>query len=96
MPLRGTRTKILFLQEIGFFGGYKTGELFIMHAKFETFFVKALYEAKIEELVNTYREKHFSAKKHVQMGYVEFDPVVKQGYKILLLKLWCYPYQTQN
>ncbi|KHD10806.1 hypothetical protein PN36_00600 [Candidatus Thiomargarita nelsonii] len=62
-----------------------------MNAKFETFFVKALYEAKIEELVNTYREKHFSVKKHVQMGEVEFDVVVKQGEKNIAFEIMVLP-----
>jgi hypothetical protein len=63
----------------------------IMNAKFETFFVKALYEAKIEELINTYRKKHFSAKKHVQMGDVEFDVVVKQGEKNIAFEIRVLP-----
>lgn len=62
-----------------------------MNAKFETFFVKALYEAKIEEIVNTYREKHFEAKKHVQMGDVEFDVVVKQGEKKIAFEIRVLP-----
>jgi hypothetical protein len=63
----------------------------IMNAKFETFFVKALSSAKIEELINTYRKKHFSAKKHVQMGDVEFDVVVKQGDKNIAFEIRVLP-----
>jgi hypothetical protein len=62
-----------------------------MNAKFETFFVKALYEAKINELVNTYREKYFSAKKHVQMGDVEFDVVVEQAKKNIAFEIRVLP-----
>jgi hypothetical protein len=62
-----------------------------MNAKFETFFVKALHEAKIEELINTYREKYFSAKKHVQMGDVEFDVVVEQDIKTIAFEIRVLP-----
>ncbi len=62
-----------------------------MNAKFETFFVKALYEAKIEEFVNTYREKHFSAKKHVQIDDMEFDVVVEQAKKNIAFEIRVLP-----
>jgi hypothetical protein len=62
-----------------------------MNAKFETFFVKALYDAKIEELVSTYQEKHFSVKKHVKMDDVEFDVIVKQGEKTMVFEIRLLP-----
>lgn len=62
-----------------------------MNAKFETFFLKALYDAKIEEIVNSYREKHFYAKKKVIIDDVEFDVIVKQGDKIIAFEIRVLP-----
>ncbi|RKZ71226.1 MAG: hypothetical protein DRR19_32690 [Candidatus Parabeggiatoa sp. nov. 1] len=62
-----------------------------MNTQFETFFVKALYDAKIEELVNTYQEKDFVANKHVKMDEVEFDVIVKQGEKTIAFEIRVLP-----
>jgi len=62
-----------------------------MNAKFETFFVKALYEAKIDKLVNTYSSKQFSANKQVQIGDVAFDVVVEQGEKQIAFEIRVLP-----
>jgi hypothetical protein len=62
-----------------------------MNAKFETFFVKALYDAKIEEIVKTYQEKLFSVKTHVKIDEVEFDVLVKQGEKTIVFEIRVLP-----
>jgi 3-deoxy-D-arabino-heptulosonate 7-phosphate (DAHP) synthase len=62
-----------------------------MNAKFETFFVKALYDAKVEELVNTYREKHFSVEKQLRIEDVEFDVVVRQNGKNIVFLVRVLP-----
>ncbi len=67
-----------------------------MNAKFETFFVKALYEAKIDEIVNTYKEKYFSTQKHVQIGDMEFDVIVKQAEKNIAFEIRVLPLSSTD
>ena len=62
-----------------------------MNNQFETFFVKALSEAKIDELVNTYQQKDFVAKKHVKIDDVEFDVIVKQRKKTIAFEIRLLP-----
>jgi len=67
-----------------------------MNAKFESFFVKALYDAKLDEIVNTYEEKHFSVKKHVKIDDVEFDVIVKQGEKTMVFEIRLLPLSSTD
>jgi hypothetical protein len=62
-----------------------------MNAKSETFFIKALHDAKTEELIKAYQEKHFSANKQVKIDDVEFDVVVTQGDKTIVFEIRVLP-----
>ena len=67
-----------------------------MNAKFETFFVKALYDAKIEEIVSTYRDKHFIVNTHVKIDEMEFDAIVKQGEKTIAFEIRLLPLSSTD
>jgi hypothetical protein len=62
-----------------------------MNTQFETFFVKALSEAKIDELVNTYREQGFMANKQVKIDDIEFDVIVEQPQKTIAFEIRVLP-----
>ncbi|MCP4111273.1 MAG: hypothetical protein GY749_38060 [Desulfobacteraceae bacterium] len=51
----------------------------IMKSRFESYFTKALYDTKNEEILRMYRNKKFSARKNVKTNGVEFDAVVQKN-----------------
>lgn len=63
----------------------------MMKEVFESYFAKALYDAKVEEILRVYRNKKFSAKKNVGDGKTTFDVVVKKGKKTIAFEITTAP-----
>ena len=52
-----------------------------MNKQFETYFLKALYNAKVEQITQTYQEKGFSCQTNVKMDEVQFDVIAENSDK---------------
>ncbi len=63
----------------------------VMKEQFESYFAKALHDAKIEELLRGYRNKRFSAKKNVKADDMEFDVVVEKNGKAIAFEITAGP-----
>ena len=68
----------------------------IMKRKFESYFVKAFYDAKIEELLRVYGNKKFSARKNVKAGGKEFDVVVEKRGKTIAFEITTAPLARED
>jgi hypothetical protein len=54
-----------------------------MNKQFENYFLKALYNAKVEQIVQSYQEKGFSCQTHVKIDDVQFDLIAKNNEKTI-------------
>lgn len=67
-----------------------------MKRQFESYFAKALYNAKIEEILRMYRNKKFSARKNVKTHGVEFDAVVQKNEKAIAFEISTAPLSQEQ
>jgi len=62
-----------------------------MNKQFENYFLKALYNAKVEQIIQTYQEKGFSCQTHVKINDVQFDVIVENSEKAIALEIQVAP-----
>jgi hypothetical protein len=68
------------------------GHVVVMNKKFENYFIKALHNAKIEEIRETYRKKEgFSVRKNYKMGDVICDVFVQNQEKSVIFDITLLP-----
>ncbi|MDM8552781.1 hypothetical protein QUF72_22060 [Desulfobacterales bacterium HSG2] len=67
-----------------------------MKRQFESYFTKALHDAKIEEILRIYRNKRFSAKKNVKTDGAEFDVVVQKNEKVIAFEITTAPLTQED
>ncbi len=67
-----------------------------MKSRFESYFTRALYDAKIEEILRMYRNKKFSARKNVKTNGVEFDAVVQKNEKVIAFEISTAPLSQEE
>jgi hypothetical protein len=65
-----------------------------MNKQFENYFLKALYNAKVEQITQTYREKGFSCQTHVQMDDIQFDVIAENHEKAIAFEIQVAPAQA--
>jgi len=65
-----------------------------MNKQFENYFLKALYNAKVEQITQTYQEKGFSCQTHVNMDNVQFDVIAKNHEKAIAFEIQVAPAQA--
>jgi hypothetical protein len=56
--------------------------------QFESYFLKALYNAKIEQIIQTYKNKVFSCFTHVKKDDVQFDVIVENHEKAIAFEIF--------
>ena len=67
----------------------------VMNKKFENYFIKALHNAKIEEIRETYRKKKgFSVRKNYKMGDIICDVFVQNPEKSVIFDITLLPIST--
>jgi len=66
-----------------------------MNKKFENYFLKALYNAKIEQITQTYKEKGFSCRTNVKIDDVQFDVIVQTPDKVIAFDIQVSPSQEE-
>jgi hypothetical protein len=62
-----------------------------MNKQFESYFLKALYNAKIEQITQTYKNKGFSCLTHVKKDEVQFDVIVENPEKAIAFEIQVAP-----
>ncbi|KHD08328.1 hypothetical protein PN36_16575 [Candidatus Thiomargarita nelsonii] len=66
-----------------------------MNKQFENYFLKALYNAKIEQITQTYKEKGFSCRTNVKIDDVQFDVIVQTPDKVIAFDIQVSPSQEE-
>ena len=54
-----------------------------MNKQFENYFLKALYNAKVEQITQSYQEKGFSCQTNVKIDDIQFDLIAKNNEKTI-------------
>ena len=68
-----------------------------MNKKFENYFIKALHNAKIEEIKDTYRKKEgFSVRKNYKMGEITCDVFVQNPEKSIIFDITLLPISVEE
>ncbi|RKZ81908.1 MAG: hypothetical protein DRR19_21535 [Candidatus Parabeggiatoa sp. nov. 1] len=62
-----------------------------MNKQFESYFLNALYNAKIEQIIKTYKDKGFSCTTFVKIDDVQFDVIVKNPEKTIAFEIQVAP-----
>jgi hypothetical protein len=65
-----------------------------MNKQFENYFLKALYNAKVEQITQTYREKGFSCQTNVNIDDVQFDVIAENHEKAIAFEIQVAPVQA--
>ena len=65
-----------------------------MNKQFENYFLKALYNAKVEQITQSYQEKGFSCQTHVNMDDVQFDVIAENPEKAIAFDIQVAPTQV--
>ncbi|RKZ40943.1 MAG: hypothetical protein DRR16_25770 [Candidatus Parabeggiatoa sp. nov. 3] len=69
----------------------------VMNKKFENYFIKALHNAKIEEIKETYRKKEgFSVHKNYKLGNIICDVFVKNQEKSVIFDITVLPISSDE
>lgn len=67
-----------------------------MNQQFENYFLKALYDAKVEQITQTYQEKGFSCKTHVKIDEIQFDVIAENDEKTIAFEIQVAPTQEMR
>ncbi|MEN8221575.1 MAG: hypothetical protein ABFS56_35590 [Pseudomonadota bacterium] len=67
-----------------------------MNKQFENYFLKALYDAKVEQITQTYQEKGFSCKTRLKMDDVQFDVIAENDEKTIAFEIQVAPSQEMR
>jgi hypothetical protein len=65
-----------------------------MNKQFENYFLKALYNAKVEQITQTYQEKGFSCQTLVKRDDVQFDVIAENHEKAIAFEIQVAPAQA--
>lgn len=78
----------------GFWGALN--EERVMREEFVSYFLKALHDTKAHEILTTYRDKNFSARRNVRAHDLEFDIVVQKGGKAIAFEIATAPHSPRE
>ncbi|RKZ80991.1 MAG: hypothetical protein DRR19_22835 [Candidatus Parabeggiatoa sp. nov. 1] len=62
-----------------------------MDERFDSYFTKALHDAKVEELLDKYKNKHFSVNKNVSVNGVKFDVIAERDNSVIAFEVHTTP-----
>ncbi|RKZ90812.1 MAG: hypothetical protein DRR19_09005 [Candidatus Parabeggiatoa sp. nov. 1] len=63
----------------------------MQNGEFESYFTKALYDAKVEELSDKYKTQNFSVQKNVRVNGVKFDLIAERDNSVIAFEVHTVP-----